>query len=227
MYNQDTPSASPDEPGDVTDSQAVRTVCASNWKAANGANKKSAFEIYDTNGIFPVACRHGLVVAFAELVRSNELYVALHSLISFTNTSHRAKYPLATANFLLEVFGYDVGLGADIGCSFSETVKNSNLLRDKASQQRLQIVVNAFHGWAHNRLCQLQFHPLYRKGAGLEDLETLERIFSASNTIARTIRHATKFHWLQAVDLHFRQWDEQKYQELSEYTYCLRYSLLI
>lgn len=139
----------------------------------------------------------------------------------------RAKYPLATTNFLLDVFGPDVGLGADIGCSFIETVKHSVLLKDKASRLRLQVVVNAFHGWAHNHLCQLQYHPLYRKGAGLEDLETLERIFSASNTIAQTIHHATKFHWLQAVDLHFRQWDEQKYQELSKFTLRLCYSPLI
>jgi hypothetical protein len=94
-------------------------------------------------------------------------------------------------------------------------VAASNLLGRKAEQQRLQIVVNAFHGWAHNRLCQLKYHPLYRKGLGLEDLETLERIFSSSNTIARTIRHATRFHWLQAMDLHYRQWDDEKYQALS------------
>lgn len=79
----------------------------------------------------------------------------------------------------------------------------------------MDFVVNAFHGWAHNRLCQLQYHPLYRQGLGLEDLETLERIFSSSNAVARTVRHATQFHWMQAMDLHYRQWDEEKYQELS------------
>lgn len=67
------------------------------------------------------------------------------------------------------------------------------------------------------------YHPLYRKGLGLEDLETLERFFSSSNTIARTIRHATAFHWHQAMDLHFRQWDDQKYQELSDYSDSIHY----
>ncbi|KAF7970980.1 hypothetical protein HWV62_22471 [Athelia sp. TMB] len=192
-----------DEAGDVTDTQEIKTTCSKTWKAAASENKKSAFEIYETNGIFPVACRHGLVITFAEIVRSGEL----------------AKYPLATTNFLLEVFGDDLGLGADIGCALTETIKHSKLLGEKAAKSRLQVIVNAFHGWAHNRLCQLQYHPLYRKGTGLEDLEILERIFSSSNTIARPIRHATKFHWLQAVDLHFRQWDEQKYQELSTFMY--------
>lgn len=92
----------------------------------------------------------------------------------------------------------------------------SHLLGQKAESQRLQVFVNAFHGWAHNRLCQLKYHPLYRVGVGLEDLETLEHVFSSSNSIAGPIRHATSFHWLQAVDLHFHQWDDEKYQELSK-----------
>jgi hypothetical protein len=122
-------------------------------------------------------------------------------------------------NFLIDVFGEDQGLGFDIGCSFAETVKNSKLVQSKAERQRLQVLVNAFHGWAHNRLCQLKYHPLYRKGLGLEDLETLERVFSSSNTIARTIRHTTKFHWLQAMDLHYWQWDNEKHKELSNLLY--------
>jgi hypothetical protein len=117
-------------------------------------------------------------------------------------------------NFVINVFGDDQGLGFDIGCAHEQTVNQSVLLGQKAKDQRLQILVNAFHGWAHNRLCQLKHHPLYRRGLGLEDLETMERIFSASNTVARIVRHATKFHWLQAFDLHFRQWDQDKYQEL-------------
>jgi hypothetical protein len=120
-------------------------------------------------------------------------------------------------NFLLDLYGDDQGLAFDIGCSHTATIQNSKLLLDKANQRRLQMLVNAFHGWAHNRLCQLSFHPLYRRGLGIEDLETLERVFSSSNSIARTIRHATQFHWLQAIDLHFRQWDDEKYFELSQY----------
>lgn len=144
---------------------------------------------------------------------------------------HSAKYPLAATNFLMKVFGENQGLGFDIACSFESTIKNSPMLGAIAEAKGLQVIVNAFHGWAHNRLCQLKYHPLYRTGMGLEDLETLERFFSSSNTIARTIRHATSFHWHQAIDLHFRQWDEQKYQELSKLdllnplsSLCLYYS---
>lgn len=108
-------------------------------------------------------------------------------------------------------------LAFNITCSFEVTIGNSALLGARVKEARMDFVVNAFHGWAHNRLCQLQYHPLYRKGLGLEDLETLEHIFSSSNAVARTVRHATQFHWMQAMDLHYRQWDEEKYQELSTY----------
>ena len=79
----------------------------------------------------------------------------------------------------------------------------------------LKVVVNAFHGFARNRICQLQNHPLYLTGFGIEDLETCERIFSSSNSAAVLIRHASLFHWTQYLDLHFDQWDSDKYLELS------------
>ena len=106
-------------------------------------------------------------------------------------------------------------LAFDIGCSFDLTIKNSPMLAATAKAQGLQVVVNAFHGWAHNRLCQLKYHLVYRTGMGLEDLEMLKQFFSSSNMIAHTIQHATLYHWHQATDLHFCQWGEQKYQELS------------
>ena len=78
-------------------------------------------------------------------------------------------------------------LAFNIGCSFDLTIKNSPILAATAKAQGLQVVVNAFHGWAHNRLCQLKYHPVYWTGMGLEDLETLKRFFSSSNTIACTV----------------------------------------
>lgn len=127
----------------------------------------------------------------------------------------RAKYPLSIVNHHVDVFPEDNQLfGFDIGCAFSQTVEHSALVGPKAAAKRMQFSVNAFHGWAHNRACQLRFHPLYRVGLGLEDLEGMERIFSASNAAAPVIRYASQFHWMQAVDLHFRQWDEDKYANL-------------
>ena len=78
-------------------------------------------------------------------------------------------------------------LAFNIGCSFDLTIKNSPILAAIAKAQGLQVVVNAFHGWAHNRLCQLKYHLVYQTGMGLEDLETLKQFFSSSNMIACTV----------------------------------------
>ena len=93
---------------------------------------------------------------------------------------HSAKYGLATLNHLLDVFGIDQAVGYDIGCIHKVTVAASSISK-KAQDLRLQVAVDAFHGHAHNRLCQLSNHPLFLKGFGLEDLATCERIFSGTN----------------------------------------------
>jgi hypothetical protein len=49
---------------------------------------------------------------------------------------------------------------------------------------------------------------------GLEDLETLERVFSASNILAAVTRYATAWHRRIFIDLFFKQWDEEKYLNL-------------
>jgi hypothetical protein len=125
-----------------------------------------------------------------------------------------AKYGLSVVDKVLKTFGEDQIIGSDIGCSFTSTIASSSLGAE-AERLRLRLAVNAFHGHAHNRACQLRYHPLYLDGVGLEDLETCERVFSASNSVARLIRHASYFHWLQFLDLHFDQWDLDKYAELS------------
>lgn len=94
-----------------------------------------------------------------------------------------AKYPLSVSNRLMDELGDDQGVGHDIACSFCSTISRSSIA-DKAKRRRFLLTVNAFHWHAHNRLCQLRHHPLYQCVFGLEDLETCERIFSASNAVA-------------------------------------------
>lgn len=107
------------------------------------------------------------------------------------------------------------------GCVPKGTVASSSLGQG-AKEANLKIVVNTFHGFAHNRMCQLDNHPLYLQGFGNEDLETCERVFSSSNSTACVIRHASYYHWKQFLDLHFDQWDRDKYLELSKSATCLR-----
>ncbi len=122
------------------------------------------------------------------------------------------KYPLAITKKLLDVYGDDLALGYDIACSFMKTLFKSSL-GPIACLRRLTGVTPSFHGYAHNRLCQVHWHPMYVEGIGKEDLEGCERVFSASNALASTTRLATAFHRIQDIEEHFLFWDESKHVE--------------
>jgi len=111
------------------------------------------------------------------------------------------------------VFGEDQGISYDINCVLDVTLRNSSL-REEVINNCLLLVVDAFHCWAHKRSCQLKYHPLYRPGFGLEDLSTCERFFSSLNGTARNIRHSSSYHWMQSIDLHIQQVDEDRYVSL-------------
>lgn len=85
----------------------------------------------------------------------------------------------------------------------------------KAQEHELQLIVGSFHGHSHNRGCQVNWHPLYIDGMGRTDFEGCERIFESSNNQARGTRHASRFHCIQAIEEHFKHWDEDKYAALS------------
>lgn len=120
------------------------------------------------------------------------------------------KYPLAIVNHLFEHLGPDLGLGYDIMCAFHKTLERSSLGPNVAAQ-RLRGVVPAFHGHAHNRGCQVHWHPLYTDGVGLEDFEECERTFFKTNDLAPTTRLSTKFHRRQAIMEHISFHDEDKH----------------
>lgn len=110
----------------------------------------------------------------------------------------RAKYPLAIVEHLLHVFSPNLGGGYDIGCKFGTTLDHSPL-GPLARANSHKCLVGAFHGHAHNRLCQLSNLATYVKGVGLEDLEGCECWFSHSIELAPAVRYASIFHRLQAL----------------------------
>ena len=115
---------------------------------------------------------------------------------------------------MLETFGKDLALGYDIGCRFSTTLNNSPLGRQARANNHTSLV-GAFHGHAHNRLCQLRFLATYIDGLGLEDLEGCERFFSKSNALAGSTRYASTFHRRQLISEFCRHVDEfETYQNL-------------
>ncbi|KZV83900.1 hypothetical protein EXIGLDRAFT_625051, partial [Exidia glandulosa HHB12029] len=130
-----------------------------------------------------------------------------------------AKYPLAVIARMLRAGIRCRRCAYDIGCAFQGTLDRSELLGERAREACIDSGVNAFHGYGHNRMCQLKGHPLYEEGFGLEDLETCERFFSWLNGVGGVTRHPSHFHWSQFIDLAMRQWDADKYSEISRFLF--------
>ncbi|KAL5508706.1 hypothetical protein ACEPAG_4791 [Sanghuangporus baumii] len=183
------------------DGSDEKTPCTDRWVNLSADSKKRMWGTFDETGIFVATCRHGVVLSVCDMIRSGEL----------------AKYPLAILDNLIDVVCEPILCGYDIGCGFSKTVEKSELVGPKARQSRMTLCVNAFHGHAHCRKCQLKWHPLYTEGAGLEDFEACERVFSQSNRIATCTRHMSKFRRCQAIVRHFDRWNLDKYMELSTF----------
>ncbi|KAJ7175601.1 hypothetical protein C8R46DRAFT_1160846 [Mycena filopes] len=178
-----------------------KSACEDRWKNLGDDGSKKMWAVYDETGIFLCLCRHGSVLTCADMVRSGEL----------------SKYPLAVVEELLDAFGAGIAGGFDVGCGLATTLWNSPL-GSRALLQNFCCMVGAFHGHAHNRLCQLKFLATYIKGLGLEDLEGCERFFSRSNANAGSVRYASAFHRLQALTTYFAYFDSHEtYANLSKF----------
>lgn len=105
-------------------------------------------------------------------------------------------------------------MGYDIGCVFQKTISSSSL-GTQFAESKSRCCVNAFHGYSHNFACQTKNHPNVIDGVGLEDLETMERVYSASNQVAGVTRYASAYHRRVFIDMFFQQWDDDKYRNLA------------
>ncbi|CAK5271113.1 unnamed protein product, partial [Mycena citricolor] len=179
------------------------SVCVDRWKAAGPEARKKMFALFAVSGIFLAVCRHGHVLIMCDMIRSGELM----------------KYPLALVNHLIDTYGADIGLGYDIMCAFFKTLLRSSL-GAKVVAMKLRGIVPAFHGHAHNRECQLGWHPMYLEGVGLEDFEECERTFCQSNHLASCTRLATPFHRQQQIDEHFAFHDQDKHASSGSFIFA-------
>lgn len=128
------------------------------------------------------------------------------------------KYPLSIVSQALDVLGPQLLIGYDIGCKLAQTISSSSLAT-KFAENEFRMCVDAFHGYTHNYACQDINHPNIIEGIGLEDLAMMERIFSHSNQLAPIICYASAYNRRMFIDMLFRQWDEDKYLNLSNMLY--------
>ncbi|KAI0744667.1 hypothetical protein C8Q76DRAFT_764263 [Earliella scabrosa] len=191
-----------EEDGDPTDGAHTTGACASNWKAAAADEKKKMWAIYDETGIFASACRHSFILWIADMVRSGEL----------------AKYAIAISAKINTSLPGKKSVGYDIGCEFTATVRNSSI-GPAFFKSGSRFCVPAFHGYSHEYDCQVKFHPHRIPGMGLEDLETMEHIFSSSNQLASVIRYASPYRRRALIALFFEHWDEERHASLAQMLY--------
>ncbi|KAJ7815528.1 hypothetical protein B0H14DRAFT_2603415 [Mycena olivaceomarginata] len=170
---------------DANELQKCVDTCVERWKAAGPEARKKMFALFAIAGIFISVCRHGHVLVMCDMIRSGELM----------------KYPLAIVAKLFKRYGSDPGIGYDI--MFCWVAKLLAFACAESSP--------AFHGHAHNRTCQIGWHPMYVEGAGLEDFEECERTFCLSNQLASCTRLSTPFHRQQQIDEHFHFHDLDKH----------------
>ncbi|KAF8336202.1 hypothetical protein F5887DRAFT_1247567 [Amanita rubescens] len=189
----------------VTESDEPRSdlpVCIERWKNAGPDARKKMFALFSVSGIFLAVCRHGHILSICDMIRSGELM----------------KYPLAITDHLIDTYGPRIALGYDIMCAFNVTLARSSI-GVKARDAGLVGVVPSFHGYAHNRGCQLGWHPLYTDGVGLEDFEECERTFSKSNELATVTRFATPYHRHQEINEFIFHHDIDKHVNSADFIY--------
>ncbi|KAJ7603381.1 hypothetical protein DFH06DRAFT_1151911 [Mycena polygramma] len=191
------------EATELTELENCINACVERWRAAAPEVRKKMFALFAVAGIFISVCRHGHVLAMCDMIRSGELM----------------KYPLAIVRRLFDQYGADIGLGYDIFCAFYTTLRRSSL-GARAVGLRLRGIVPAFHGHAHNRECQLGWHPMYVEGAGLEDFEECERTFAKSNNLGSVTRLASAFHRMQQIDEHFDFHDADKHASSGKFIFA-------
>ncbi|KAF7975808.1 hypothetical protein HWV62_8495 [Athelia sp. TMB] len=132
-------------------------------------------------------------------------------------TGEQSKYGLATECRMMHAHGKDQGSAIDIGCSLRQTLNNSPL-GELARELNHSVLVDAFHGNAHNWLCQLENLTTYVTGVGLEKLGACEQSFSLSNKLAAPTRSMSTFHRRQAINEYFRNTDDyETYQNMTSY----------
>ncbi|KIM59405.1 hypothetical protein SCLCIDRAFT_126248 [Scleroderma citrinum Foug A] len=185
----------------ILDEDGNGNLCAECWKNMKDSTTQKMWNVFGETGVFIAVCRHGFCLLVTDMVQSGE----------------QSKYALAVTSKLLDAFGLDLGGGYDIGCHFKTTLASS-VLGKHARSLNYTSLVNAFHGHAHNRLCQLDNLTTYVEGLRLEDLEGCEQAFSKSNALAPSIRYASIFHRRQAIAYYFEYNNEMEvYANLTKF----------
>ncbi|KAI7938829.1 hypothetical protein MJO28_014408 [Puccinia striiformis f. sp. tritici] len=172
--------------------------CTEAHKAADDKRNESTWKGCDDTGIMGCCCRHDAGIYFANIFKSGE----------------QRLYPMAIIQTLLSVIEpkRQVGILYDIGCTMGKYIDRRQLIPKYRSQ--ITFGTSVFHAYAHNWLCQLEFHPRFNKGWGLSDGEGLERMWSYLSPLVSPLRYATRNHRLAAISHRLKHHNEKGIKQL-------------
>jgi hypothetical protein len=80
--------------------------------------------------------------------------------------------------------------------------------------------VGKFHLGAHQASCFAKFSLNFVLGAGQQDGEILETLWSSLNKTAGSVRAMSKSHRQETLDDHMQDWNQKKLINLSKSTLC-------
>ncbi|KAA1067628.1 hypothetical protein PGT21_011815 [Puccinia graminis f. sp. tritici] len=172
--------------------------CTESHKAADDKRNESTWKGCDDTGLMGCCCRHDAVVYLANIFKSGE----------------KRHFPMAIIQALLSAVEptRPIGILYDIGCSLDKYIDRRGLIPNDRS--RVKFGTSVFHAYAHNWLCQLDYHPRFNQGWGLSDGEGLERMWSYLSSLVSPLRYATRNHRLGAIAHRLKHHNHRGIQQL-------------
>ncbi|RPA74430.1 hypothetical protein BJ508DRAFT_312877 [Ascobolus immersus RN42] len=160
------------------------TLCSSNFRAT--AAKPSSLIPYDETGVLAIVCRFVIILSISvEKWARLTSYVRHDSPLRFMNL-HAGERLLWVTDFVEKTIkgffleGLEIGkmiLMYDIACQLDAFINHKDHGNPFLVEQ-LEVVVNKFHGYAHEFRCHERWGAHQKKGVGESDGEGVERLWS-------------------------------------------------
>ena len=145
--------------------------------------KPDSLQRFDETGLFGLICRHDVPIRLGDIWRGENFDTAFIVLTNFLSA-----IPENT----------QVVLSYDLACKFWPWIRKHH----PEVEDRLRMTVNAFHTYAHQFQCQIQWGPLFAKGVGRTDGEGVERFWSVSAHLVKLCQLLGKLKRHQLIHAH-------------------------
>ncbi|KAJ7339964.1 hypothetical protein DFH08DRAFT_704657 [Mycena albidolilacea] len=162
--------------------------CQESWNAANEKKQNTDPKYYDASGVFVMTCRHLQVIYLCDIDTPGEQQKYIVALMEEVNSNLP---PQAT---ILQAY--------DVGCVTDHSFNLFPIL-SAGFRERVSFIINAMHAFGHRWICQLVYSPRCHDGAGLSDMEGVERFWSRLRKL---------------IPLTRAQWNSRRIWTIDQYT---------